>query len=82
MPTENAVRSLAATNLTNRHEGVPISAFLLGDADQNGVVDFLDIAPFISILSSGTYLGQADCNQDGFVDFLDIPIFISILANS
>jgi hypothetical protein len=54
---------------------------LLGDADLNGVVNFLDIPSFIVILSDNAYLAEADCNQDGFVDFLDIPIFIGILGN-
>ena len=53
---------------------------LLGDANVDGVVDFLDVSPFIALLSSGGYLDQADVNQDGSVDFLDIPSFIGILA--
>ena len=46
----------------------------------DGVVNFLDISPFIAVLSSGTFLDQADCNQDGDVDFLDISPFIAILS--
>ena len=53
---------------------------LLGDANQNGSVDFLDISPFIGLLASNTYLAQADCNQDGVLNFLDIAPFITILA--
>jgi len=56
------------------------SPVLLGDCDQDGVVGFLDIAPFITILSGGTFLAQADCNEDLIVDFLDIQPFIDILA--
>jgi hypothetical protein len=55
------------------------SAFLLGDVDLNGTVDFLDIAPFIAILSSGSFQAEADCDLSGVVDFLDIAPFISIL---
>ena len=51
----------------------------LGDCNIDGVVDFMDIAPFIEILSSGSFLDEADCNQDGEVNFLDIGPFISIL---
>ena len=39
--------------------------FLLGDANQDGAVNFLDISPFISLLSNGTFLDQADVNRDG-----------------
>ena len=53
---------------------------LLGDANLDGFVNFLDISPFISILSGGTgFLAEADINQDGTVNFLDIAPFIGIL---
>ena len=55
--------------------------FVLGDSNQDGVLDFLDIPAFISILQAGTYLEEADANEDGEVDFLDIPAFINLLAN-
>ena len=53
-----------------------------GDVDQDGEVDFLDISPFITVLSSGEFQAEADCNEDGEVDFLDIAPFIVILAGS
>ena len=53
--------------------------FLLGDCNQNGVVDFSDIPAFISVLIADTFLAEADTNQDGMVDFADIPPFIDIL---
>ena len=59
-----------------------ITAPILGDCNQDGVVDFLDINPFISILSDNTFLEQADCNQDGVVNFLDIAPFIDILTGN
>jgi hypothetical protein len=55
---------------------------LLGDANLNDVVNFLDIPAFISLLTSGNYLSQADCNEDGAVDFLDIAAFIQILTDA
>ena len=58
------------------------SDVLLGDIDQNGVVDFLDISPFIAILSTGEFQAEADIDQNGVVDFLDISPFIAILAGS
>ena len=54
--------------------------FLLGDVDLSGTVDFLDISPFISVLSGGTFQAEADCDQSGEVNFLDISPFIAILS--
>ena len=53
----------------------------LGDCNQDGIVNFLDISPFISFLSVGEYLAEADVNQDGVVDFLDISPFIALLSS-
>ena len=52
---------------------------ILGDVDQNGVVDFADIPAFIAVLQAGMFLPEADVNQDGEVTFADIPAFIEIL---
>ena len=53
---------------------------VLGGCNVDGVVNFLDISPFISILSAGEFLGQADTNADGVVDFLDISPFVALLS--
>ena len=53
--------------------------FLLGDSNQDGVVNFSDIPVFISILQSGEFLDEADINGDGVVDFADISFFIDLL---
>ena len=52
---------------------------LLGDTNQDGNFNFIDISPFISLLQNGDYLDEADINNDGNVDFLDISPFISLL---
>ena len=57
-------------------------SFLLGDTNGDGVVDFDDISPFISVLASDGYLAEADINQDGEVDFSDISLFINRLSQS
>lgn len=54
--------------------------FVLGDSNQDGNVNFLDIAAFIEVLTNGVFLAQADCNQDGVVNFADIASFITILT--
>ena len=60
---------------------------LIGDTNLDGIVNFLDISPFISILSGGAgfdpqAIANADINQSGEVNFLDISPFINALANA
>ena len=55
---------------------------LKGDVNLDGSVTFLDIAPFIAVLSNNGSQAEADCDCDGDVDFLDIQPFIDILANN
>ena len=59
-----------------------VQNFLLGDCNEDLIVNFQDIAPMIDILSSVSFVEQADCNQDGVVNFFDVQPFIEILANS
>ena len=61
-------------------EGLSWSIRLLGDVNLDGTVSFLDISPFIAVLSAGDYQFEADVNRDGVVDFLDISPFIGILS--
>ena len=52
-----------------------------GDVNMDGIINFLDISPFILALSSpGGAPAEADCNCDGIVNFLDISPFILKLA--
>ena len=53
---------------------------LLGDVNLDQVVNFLDISPFIALLSAPTFQEEADINGDGVVSFLDISPFIGILS--
>ena len=55
---------------------------LLGDTNQDGLVDFADIPTFIEILIAGEFLAAADTNQDGAVNFSDIDAFIEILIGN
>lgn len=58
----------------------PVNTFNVGDVNQDGAVNFLDINPFIGALSGGGFRDEADINRDGEVNFLDIAPFIAILA--
>ena len=52
---------------------------VVGDVNGDGFVDFLDISPFISALSTGEFQSEADINEDDQVNFLDISPFIGLL---
>lgn len=65
----------------------PIAAIELGDANCDGIVDSLDVAPFVLALIDPTIYAQAypacdinlaDCNEDGRIDGLDIDTFVAI----
>ena len=63
-------------------ESVTVSpTFVLADVNDDRIVNFLDIAPFIAVLSSGDFQNAADINRDGIVSFLDISPFIGVLSN-
>ena len=54
---------------------------LLGDANCDNVVNFLDIAPFVALLVQGDFKAQADIDLSGEVDFVDIALLVDILTN-
>jgi arylsulfatase A-like enzyme len=74
--------SLTATEQANydalnlKLDGI-LAGPLLGDVSLDGTVNFLEITPFISVLSSGGFQVEADCDQNGAVNFLDISPFIA-----
>ena len=63
---------------------VPATTVLLGDVNLDESVNFLDITPFIGVLSGSGIPNQAeaDCDENGVVNFLDITPFIAILSGS
>ena len=58
-----------------------LDPILLGDVNFDGVVDLLDVAVFVELVTSKTFQLEADVNEDGFVDLLDVGPFVEILAN-
>jgi len=56
-------------------------AFILGDVNQDGVVDFSDIPDFVALLQTSEFLEEADTNRDTVVNFLDIVPFIGLLQS-
>ena len=53
---------------------------LLGDINCDGVVDLLDVSPFVDLLVGGGFSPKADINGDGVVDLLDVGPFVAILT--
>ena len=54
---------------------------LVGDVNLDGVVDLLDVGPFVALLISGTFQAEADINEDGEVNLLDVEPFVQLLSN-
>lgn len=78
MVTLAEVASFGALNPgTGDGGGDPV---LKGDVNLDGAITFLDINPFIVLLSSNGFQDEADCDCDGDLDFLDIQPFIDKLA--
>lgn len=85
-PIPSVAGENGATTATNGDVGSPGIAIavgstpLLGDLNTDDEVDFLDISPFIAVLSTGDFQDEGDIDRNGTVDFLDISPFILILS--
>ncbi len=53
---------------------------MLGDVNCDGVVDLLDVAPFVDLVINGGFSTKADINMDGVVSLLDVAPFVDILT--
>jgi autotransporter-associated beta strand protein len=53
---------------------------IVGDVNQDGVVNLLDVAPFVELLAIGNFQAEADINDDSAVNLLDVEPFIALLA--
>ena len=54
--------------------------FILGDVNDDGVVNLLDVGPFIDVLTNGPFSLAADINMDGQVNLLDVGPFVALLT--
>lgn len=54
--------------------------FLKGDVNGDGLVNLLDVAPFVDAIQSGNFVLEADVNCDGIVNLLDVAPFVDLLA--
>ena len=56
-------------------------AFAIGDINEDGAVDLLDVQPFVAVLTGGSpAVCQADINGDGVIDLLDVQPFVELLT--
>ena len=53
---------------------------LLGDVNNDGDINLLDVAPFVEVLTKGGFQAEADINQDETVDLLDVAPFVDLLS--
>ncbi len=53
---------------------------LHGDVNLDGVVNLLDVFPFVEILSNNGFQAEADVNKDGVVNLLDTGPFVDLIA--
>ena len=54
--------------------------FILGDGNGDGVINLLDVAPFVDAITGGTFVPAADINKDGSVNLLDVAPFVALLV--
>ena len=55
---------------------------LLGDINNDGIIDITDLVTLINNVLAEQYLETADINQDGIIDILDIVLLMNtILGN-
>ena len=53
---------------------------LHGDVNLDGLINLLDVDPFVELLSNGSFQAEADINKDGAVNLLDVDGFVLLLA--
>lgn len=58
-----------------------VDRIVLGDVNNDGDINLLDVQPFVKLITSGTFLSAGDINLDGVVDLLDVEPFVSLLQN-
>ena len=62
-------------------DNVFVGIRIIGDVNCDNAVNLLDVAPFIDLMTSGTFDIKGDVNQDGAVDLLDVGPFVELLTN-
>ena len=53
---------------------------VLGDVNCDGVVNLLDVGPFVELLANGGFSPKADIDENGSVNLLDVGPFVDLLS--
>jgi hypothetical protein len=53
---------------------------LLGDVNLDGVVNGLDVDPFVGLVTGGVFQPEGDMNEDGVVNGLDVDPFVAAVV--
>jgi hypothetical protein len=61
---------------------IQLEPFVLGDVNCDGIVNLLDVQPFVALLVSGAFSFKADINQDLRVNMLDVGPFVALLSGA
>ena len=62
--------------------GVAIPDFVPADVNRDGIVNLLDVSPFIGLLGSTSYAMEGDVNKDGVINLLDVVPFVQKLSGN
>jgi hypothetical protein len=57
------------------------SSFILGDLNDDGVLDVLDVVGLVNAVLNGGYSEPGDMNQDGVLDILDVVTLVNAILN-
>lgn len=60
--------------------GFQTDSIVVGDVNGDGLVDLLDVAPFVLAIADGIFVAEADINNDGIVNLLDVDPFVALLS--
>ena len=55
---------------------------IVGDVNQDGSINTLDVVPFINVILDGTYQFEADADLDGRANLLDVGRFVDLLLGN
>ena len=59
---------------------VTVNNVLLGDINRDGVVNLLDVEPFVDLITNGEFQFEGDLNGDGDGNLLDVDPFIDAIS--
>ena len=65
---------------TNGFDNFRICRPILGDVNCDGVINLLDVEPFVNAVTNGNFVFKADINGDGAVNLLDVSPFVNLLS--